>query len=80
MKIIKNGKEKVFFIKCDECSTEFEYDHNDIFLSSGEIQYKIVKCPICGHEVYVTLLSKEEFDFYKNFPQYGYFGSKGGIC
>lgn len=77
MKIIKNGKEKVFFEKCTGCATEFEYNYNDIHNSlSGEIEYKMVKCPICSKEVYATLLEKEDYEFYKKFPRYSYFGGK----
>lgn len=79
MKIIKNGKEKVFFEKCTECATEFEYNYDDIHkLSSGEMECRVITCPVCGKEVYPTLLEKEDFDFYKKFPRYSYFGGKCG--
>lgn len=75
MKIIKNGKEKTFFCKCTECATEFEYNSNDIFIrKDDELKYKRVTCPICSTDLYVTFQTKEEFDFYKNFPTYQYFG------
>lgn len=77
MKIIKNGKEKTFFCKCTECATEFEYDSNDIFNGKmGELPYRMVTCHICHEDLCATLLTKEEFDFYKNFSTYQYFGCK----
>ncbi len=77
MKIIKNGKEKKFFAKCTECATEFEYNFNDIYTcKKNELKYRVVKCPACGNEEYATLQTEKEFEFYKNFPHYPFFGCK----
>lgn len=75
MKIIKNGKEKTFFCKCHECATEFEYNYNDIYIpEENGLKFKFVDCPVCGAKEYVTFQTKEEFDIFKNFPTYNYFG------
>lgn len=80
MKIIKNGKEKEFFVKCCECATEFTYKLEDIFDGKiGELEYKVVKCPVCGNNECATLFTEEEFAFYKNLPHYSYFGCKCSI-
>lgn len=78
MTIIKNGKEKVFFLKCCGCATEFTYQLDDVFPAKiGELDCRVIRCPVCGNIECATLLTEEEFAHYKNLPRYPYFGSCG---
>lgn len=63
--IIKNGKDKKYFIKCYKCASELEYEHSDVVYEhshrTGSDETTIV-CPVCGTTLIVRMLTKEEID------------------
>lgn len=74
IKILKNGEEKKYYARCENCGTEIEYELTDVKRETSRVligEIKSVICPVCGETISVNLLSKEEF-YYKN--NGGYFG------
>ena len=81
VKIILDGKDKIFYTKCPCCATEFEYQLSDVEdVPAGQyyvIGTKAVKCPSCQEFVGATLMTKEECDKILNHYPYG---SNCGVC
>lgn len=75
IKILKDGtKDKKYFGKCGKCATEFEYEHSDVKYEKNAVsnsEVKIIHCPICGEQIFVSLLTKEEFDEVNRTSRYG---------
>ncbi len=76
IKIVKSGRDKVFYERCPYCATEFEYeaeDTNGIYENDMQLA-RIVQCPECGNEVNACLLEKEEYR--KGYTYNGYVHTK----
>ena len=59
MKIIKNGKEKIFYHMCHYCATEFEYILEDTNYHNA-VDKRFIECPVCKMKQLAGLLNKEE--------------------
>lgn len=72
VKIIKDGKDKIFYTKCLHCATEFEYQLDDVQTEKTEgmiFEAKTIKCPSCGENTAATLLTREECErLLSNYP------------
>ena len=70
IKVITNGKEKIYFTRCVKCATDFEYEFSDVEIVPPVGDYgfgeRNIICPICGEKNYAGLLTKDEFE--KNIP------------
>ena len=58
MRIIKEGKIKEKFKKCDSCSTEFAYNNKDIittryFNTIEPYEATYIICPVCGQRIII---------------------------
>ena len=69
VKIVTNGKDKIFYTKCHKCSTEFEYQFEDVktekiksLFGDSESDMEAVRCPVCNEPISATLLTKKEYD------------------
>lgn len=66
IKIIKDGtRDKKYYGKCHKCATEFEFEHSDVKYeenSYSNSETKSIYCPVCGKRIFVSLMTKEEFD------------------
>ena len=74
IKIIKDGREKVFRARCQKCATDFEYETEDIQeaeprsdgakspadLIAETALYPRVVCPVCGSKAYAARYTEEE--------------------
>lgn len=75
IKIIKDGREKVFRARCQKCATDFEYQEEDIqeaeplpdgvrepsdLIVTTALQIPRVVCPVCGEKCYAARYTKEE--------------------
>ena len=84
IKILKDGtKDKKYFGKCGKCATEFEYEHSDVKYeknSYSNSEMKIIHCPVCGEQIFVSLMTKEEYDEANRNPRYGYGLSSSCCC
>ena len=59
IKIIANGKEKVFKQRCNNCATDFTYMLEDV----KEYNYcsdKDIICPVCGESMTAYLMIEGE--------------------
>ena len=77
IKILNNGKEKTYRTRCGHCGTDFTYQNEDVKEKEKEdYSYSTlsVKCPVCEKDVYVYLVSVEEWDKQNqnllNYPSY----------
>lgn len=72
MKVVKNGKEKTFYAQCNKCASELEYTFEDVQFTKHDTIYELEKkivCPICGEEVYVSMLTKGEWEKFNSIPR-----------
>lgn len=83
VKIISDGRNKMFYTKCHKCATEFEYQLEDIktektksIISVGDEDIEAVRCPVCDEIIPSTLMTKEEYD--RMFNHYPY--NRCGVC
>lgn len=72
IKIIKNGKDKVFYTKCSRCATEFTYTYEDIEMGYPEtalikeLEQPLVECPVCETTISANMITKEEIESFNN--------------
>ena len=84
IKIIKNGKEKIFIARCAECASDLTYELSDVQRKKDEDDfytqpsYSYINCPVCNASIYVNLVTEEDNEKMK-FPTFmstgGYFCS-----
>lgn len=81
--VIKNGKEKNFYTRCNKCGSEMEYNHDDVkyetSVASTGITRRFIICPVCGETLLVNLVTKEEFDEMKKGSNSWMYNSCAGI-
>ena len=72
MKVIRDGKKKVFRKTCEDCDCEFEYDLKDLqtdyslMLTSYPGRYeRYVVCPCCGKRIHHDYV---EHSYVSKFP------------
>ena len=64
MKVITNGKDKVYTTTCRECNSDLEYTDADVFYTPNKYHInaylqdcRCVKCPVCGNIIKSFYLS-----------------------
>lgn len=73
--IIKNGKEKSYYARCQKCGTEMEYMHADVRYETSAAYnqtQKLITCPVCGETIMVNLMTKDEVEAANNNARYSY--------
>ena len=64
IEVIKNGKEKTYYARCNKCGTEMNYRYNDVNVEKPNrgigTESRYIICPVCGEFISVNLMTEEE--------------------
>lgn len=70
--VVKNGKEKTYYARCNKCGSEMEYMHSDVKYETSRAYanatQRYIVCPVCGESIAVNLLTRDEVEENKKHP------------
>lgn len=80
IEVVTNGKEKTYYARCG-CGSELHYKYEDVQKRDPASHYpspsKYIVCPVCGEEIYATMLTESEA---KTAPYTSYYGAVTVPC
>lgn len=66
IRILSNGKDKVFEAHCVTCGSDLEYQHEDVQKDNDEeFKMRYIVCPVCGEKLVALMETKEDRDLWK---------------